>query len=410
MSWTDPTVVGFPVTGHRITVKDNTFGTSFTVWNTTATTATVNGQVPGHQYTFYVQAAVYQNRLLGSAVSSSTVTATGSTNVGPQSYPNVPSGAPQPSYPVSLVHFTTLADYPTGPGDIGYAYNLNQIHSELYGIEQTLGVGPLASLPFTTLAEALYFLFFNTSSTTHTHGHNQAEHENEDDHPQYALLDGSRQFTAPVTAPAAVTPSGLVTLGQVDSYGFGIGALTFGSSDAVVGRLSDSEAISYGNSPPLNTVQPLTVIGGVWYGATGPDGIIQIPFSPPTESASPFGAACVAFVFTYTTTVTNTTVFPTYNPVTDDLDLLVVSLTNATLYVTTTDGPGYYTVRSGDTLWSIAQHYYGSGDLWPRIYNANRNLIANPNLIYPNQVLYVPGVGSSSPQRFVAISWIAAGV
>lgn len=44
-----------------------------------------------------------------------------------------------------------------------------------------------------------------------------------------------------------------------------------------------------------------------------------------------------------------------------------------------------YTVVSGDTLWGIATRYYGNGAQYPKIYNANRNIISNPNLIYPGQ-------------------------
>jgi nucleoid-associated protein YgaU len=50
-----------------------------------------------------------------------------------------------------------------------------------------------------------------------------------------------------------------------------------------------------------------------------------------------------------------------------------------------------YTVRSGDTLWGIAQRFYGNGALWPRIYAANRGVIGNnPNLIYPGERLVIP--------------------
>lgn len=50
----------------------------------------------------------------------------------------------------------------------------------------------------------------------------------------------------------------------------------------------------------------------------------------------------------------------------------------------------YYTVVRGDTLWGISTRYYGSGFQWSRIFNANRKLIKNPNLIYPGQRLLIP--------------------
>lgn len=49
-----------------------------------------------------------------------------------------------------------------------------------------------------------------------------------------------------------------------------------------------------------------------------------------------------------------------------------------------------YTVRPGDSLWRIAQRFYGNGNLWTRIYNANRSHIRNPNLIFPGQTFVIP--------------------
>lgn len=45
-----------------------------------------------------------------------------------------------------------------------------------------------------------------------------------------------------------------------------------------------------------------------------------------------------------------------------------------------------------DCLWRIAKDKsnYGNPKLWPRIYEANKSKIKNKNLIYPNQVLYIP--------------------
>lgn len=52
--------------------------------------------------------------------------------------------------------------------------------------------------------------------------------------------------------------------------------------------------------------------------------------------------------------------------------------------------PRTYTVKRGDCLWNIARKYYGNGSQYTKIYNANRNKIRNPNLIYPGQVFVIP--------------------
>lgn len=49
-----------------------------------------------------------------------------------------------------------------------------------------------------------------------------------------------------------------------------------------------------------------------------------------------------------------------------------------------------YTVKRGDCLWNIAKKYYGNGALYTKIYDANTNKIANPNLIYPGQIFVIP--------------------
>lgn len=50
-----------------------------------------------------------------------------------------------------------------------------------------------------------------------------------------------------------------------------------------------------------------------------------------------------------------------------------------------------YTVVAGDSLSKIAKRYYGDANQWPRIHEANRDQISNPDLIHPGQRLKIPG-------------------
>lgn len=47
-----------------------------------------------------------------------------------------------------------------------------------------------------------------------------------------------------------------------------------------------------------------------------------------------------------------------------------------------------YTVVAGDTLWAIAERFYGDGNKYPQIAEASG--IANPDLIHPGQELTIP--------------------
>lgn len=56
--------------------------------------------------------------------------------------------------------------------------------------------------------------------------------------------------------------------------------------------------------------------------------------------------------------------------------------------------PGWYVVKTGDTLWAIAERHYGAGARYRTIFLANRErLKRGPDLILPCQQLYLP------PQR-----------
>lgn len=53
-------------------------------------------------------------------------------------------------------------------------------------------------------------------------------------------------------------------------------------------------------------------------------------------------------------------------------------------------GASAITVQPGYTLWAIAREKYGSGFQYVRVYQANQDLIKNPDLIYPGQVFKLP--------------------
>lgn len=51
---------------------------------------------------------------------------------------------------------------------------------------------------------------------------------------------------------------------------------------------------------------------------------------------------------------------------------------------------GSYTVRSGDTLWNIAESVYGDGSKYLKIFDANTDLLEQPDQIFPGQKLLIP--------------------
>lgn len=54
---------------------------------------------------------------------------------------------------------------------------------------------------------------------------------------------------------------------------------------------------------------------------------------------------------------------------------------------------GSYTVKEGDRLSAIAKREYGDAAKWKQIYEANKHIIKDPDLIYPGQELTIPSDG-----------------
>lgn len=54
------------------------------------------------------------------------------------------------------------------------------------------------------------------------------------------------------------------------------------------------------------------------------------------------------------------------------------------------DGQEVVTVQLGNTLWGIAREHLGEGIMYVQVYEANRSLIRDPDLIYPGQIFTIP--------------------
>jgi nucleoid-associated protein YgaU len=61
-----------------------------------------------------------------------------------------------------------------------------------------------------------------------------------------------------------------------------------------------------------------------------------------------------------------------------------------------------YTVVKGDCLWNIAKkkEHYGNAFAWPKIYQANRDQIKNPDLIYPKQIFKIPNLTEEEKAKY----------
>ncbi len=50
----------------------------------------------------------------------------------------------------------------------------------------------------------------------------------------------------------------------------------------------------------------------------------------------------------------------------------------------------WHEVKSGETLGKIAQRYYGDASLYPKIFEANKDVLKDPNMIRVGQKLRIP--------------------
>ena len=50
----------------------------------------------------------------------------------------------------------------------------------------------------------------------------------------------------------------------------------------------------------------------------------------------------------------------------------------------------YYVIQKGDTLWGIAKKHLGDGNRYPEIFEANREVILDPDKIFPGKKIRIP--------------------
>lgn len=50
----------------------------------------------------------------------------------------------------------------------------------------------------------------------------------------------------------------------------------------------------------------------------------------------------------------------------------------------------YYVIQKGDTLSAIAKKFLGNASAYPKLFEANREVIKDPDLIYPGQKIRIP--------------------
>jgi nucleoid-associated protein YgaU len=64
--------------------------------------------------------------------------------------------------------------------------------------------------------------------------------------------------------------------------------------------------------------------------------------------------------------------------------------------------PGHVVIQPGNNLWRISRVIYGRGIEYTAIYEANRDKIRDPDLIYPGQIFATPGV---NPPQEIDPEW-----
>ncbi|HRB93038.1 MAG TPA: peptidoglycan-binding protein LysM, partial [Chitinophagales bacterium] len=74
----------------------------------------------------------------------------------------------------------------------------------------------------------------------------------------------------------------------------------------------------------------------------------------------------------------------------DQLVILIKNVDAAPVQETAAPEKQFYQVKSGDTLSKIAKEMYGDANKYPKIFEANKPMLSDPDKIYPGQTLVIP--------------------
>lgn len=152
------------------------------------------------------------------------------------------------------------------------------------------------------------------------------------------------------------------------------------SGDAAAPNVATAKSTDTATAPNGNSASDTQVA------ASGPDTLATVPDG--AAAAASGSTAEAAVPDTTTTKVTPTAKATTLSAGTTTVGTETAETTAAA--ASSPPAPVTVTVQPGYTLWGIAKRQMGDGILYVQVYEANKDKIKNPDLIYPGQVFTVP--------------------